>query len=137
MKFPSWLYVYGDQSYRGECPSETVEQATFFNRLRAQYPKTYGAIGLHIKNEGKRDFRQVAKMRAEGGFIPGASDVIIPGNPTFVLEIKRKNHMLSSWQKGQIEYLKAAQECGAYVSVALGHEAAWEAFNDWLENGRG
>lgn len=132
MIFPDWLPVYGDINYRGSCAKETVEQATFFNRLRAQYPKTYGSIGLHIKNEGKRSIQEHMKMKAEGGFISGASDVVIPGSPTFVCEIKRKNHTLSTWQKGQQDYLKAAKECGAFVCVALGHEAAWEAFKEWV-----
>lgn len=38
MKFPLEIKVYGDMSYRGECPSENLEQVTFFNRLRREYP---------------------------------------------------------------------------------------------------
>lgn len=136
MKIPTTIQLYGDPNWRGECASETVEQATFFNRLRAQYPKTYGAVALHIKNEGKRSFQQHNKMKAEGGFIAGASDIIIPGAPTFVCELKRKDHTKSAWQKGQVEYLEAAQSLGAFVCLALGHDGAWEAFQKWVSTTR-
>ena len=38
MLFPDWLPVYGDVSYRGDCPKEDVELSTFFNQLRKIYP---------------------------------------------------------------------------------------------------
>ena len=53
MKFPSWLHVAGDVSYRGECPLEDVEHVTFFNQLRIQFPELQ-AIAVHPKNEAKR-----------------------------------------------------------------------------------
>ena len=123
--------IYGDTMFRGKCPTEAIEQATFFNRLRIQYPKTYGRIGLHIRNEGKRTMQQIRARKAEGGFVAGASDIIIPGCPTFVCELKRRDHTQSKWQEGQQEYLLAAQEAGAFVCVAFGADAAWEAFNEW------
>lgn len=127
MKFPPWLKVYGDASYRGSCPAETAEQSTFFNQL----PPDLKKIALHIRNEGKRDFRQMAKQKAEGGFISGASDVVIPGCPAFVCEMKRLDHTKSKWQPGQVEYMEAAQDNGAFVCVALGWEAAMEAVREW------
>lgn len=135
MKFNPNLKVFGDIDFRGKCPTETAEQSTFFNILRRKYPDTYGAVALHIKNEGKRTVQQLAKMKAEGGFIPGASDVVIPGSPTFVMELKRKDHTQSQWQKGQQEYLLTAQSLGCYVCIALGYEAALEAFEEW-KNGK-
>lgn len=133
-KLPPSILLYGDPEHRGNCPVEDVEQATFFNRLRAQYPNTWGAIGLHIKNEGKRHYLQMSKQRASGGFVTGASDIIVPGSPTFVCEMKRKNHTLSKWQDGQIDYLLAAQQQGAWVCVAFGADAAWAAFKDYLKD---
>lgn len=120
--------VYGDQTYRGKCPSESVEQITFFNRIR-KYP-VYGLIALHPRNEGKRHVRQVSKEKAEG-MTAGASDIIIPGSPAFVCELKRRDRTQSQWQDGQREYLEAAQKAGAFVCVALGADAAWEAFLEW------
>lgn len=127
MKFPTWLKVYGDTTYRGPCPTETAEQATFFNQL----PPDLKRIALHIRNEGKRSVQQMSKQRAEGGFVSGASDVIIPGAPAFVCEMKRADHTKSKWQPGQIDYLEAARDNGAWVCVALGWKAAMEAVIEW------
>lgn len=135
MKIPEWLAVYGDPSYRGNCPLESAEQATFFAQLRKRYPDTWGVLALHPKNEGKRrggQFHQLARDKALG-LAPGAADVIIPGCPTFVVEIKRRDHTKSAWQKGQLEYLEAAQQAGCFVGLALGWEGAWQAFEEWLK----
>lgn len=130
MILPPHIPVYGNPEYRGPCPKEGAEQSTFFNALRKAYPKTYGRLALHPKNEGKRTSNQTSWDRAQG-MATGASDIIIPGNPAFVCELKRRDHAKSSWQKGQREYLTAAQDAGAFVCVALGWDAAWEAFTEW------
>ena len=130
MKLDGNYAVWGDLGFRGPCASETLEQVTFFNRIRAQHPKTYGLIATHIRNEGKRHVAQVNKQRAEG-MTKGASDIIIPGKVTFVCEMKRRDHTKSRWQTGQQEYLEAALKAGAFCVVALGANAAWDAFNHW------
>lgn len=133
MRFPDWLPVYGDTSFRGKCPKEDLEQVSFFNRLRGEYPDTWGVIALHPRNEGlkeKGQFSTVLKHKAEG-MTKGAADVIIPASPSFVCEIKRRDHTLSHWQEGQQEYLQAAQAAGAFACVALGAVGAWEAFGVW------
>ena len=133
MKIPATIPVYGDTAYRGDCPPEMVEQASFFAKLRREYPDTYGLIALHPRNEGllqAGQFHAVTKHRLEG-MSKGASDIVIPGAPAFVCELKRQDHTKSKWQDGQIEYLEASQACGAFVCVALGAAAAWEAFKVW------
>lgn len=127
MKFPDWLRVYGDLNFRGDCATESVEQSTFFNSLDPELKN----ISLHIRNESKRNYRQMSKIRMQGGFIKGAADIVIPGRPTFVAELKRKDHTKSKWQDGQIEYLLACKRQGAFVCVCLGWEAAMEAVNEW------
>ena len=131
MKFESWLPVYGDQSYRGDCPTESNEQVTLFARMRKRWPDTIGRVAIHPRNEGKRTPGQVWHQKAEG-MTDGASDVIIPGCPAFVLELKRRDHTASTWQKGQVEYLKAAHDMGAFVCVALGADAAIEAIECYI-----
>ena len=127
--------VYGDTSWRGKCPAESIEQMTFFNTLRREYPVTWGRLALHPRNEGQRKGGQIKAMiqhKAEG-LTPGASDVIIPARVTFVCELKRRDHTQSKWQDGQIEYLAEANNAGAFACVALGWEAAWQAFGEWLD----
>lgn len=126
--------VFGDVAFRGKCPKEEVEQASFFARLRREYPASWGLIALHPRNEGLkvgRQFSTVLKHQAEG-IAKGAADIIIPASPAFVCELKRQDHTLSQWQEGQREYLAAAADAGAFACVALGAAAAWEAFEVWL-----
>jgi len=126
------VMTFGDIGFRGQCASESQEQITFFNRLRTQYPTSYGKIGLHIRNEGDKHHAQVVTEKAEG-MVTGASDIVIPGNPTFVCELKRRDHTLSTLSKEQLDYLRAAKGAGAFVCIALGCDAAWEGFQEWRE----
>lgn len=126
--------VYGDLSFRGKCQVESVEQVTFFNRLRTGNPDTWGKLAVHPRNEGLKTgghIRAVARHRAEG-MTPGAADIIIPGAPAFVCELKRRDPTQSAWQDGQVEYLTSAHEAGCFACVAFGADAAWQAFGDWL-----
>lgn len=132
MKFPEWLTVAGDTSFRGTCPLEAVEQVTFFSRVRREYPDTWGRIALHPRNEGDRTHYQTAKQKAEG-MTKGASDIVIPGMPALVIELKRRDHTKSQWKDGQLDYLYAAQDAGAVVAVALGCDAAWTFFKKYLD----
>lgn len=132
MRFPEWLPVYGDTAYRGPCPTESVEQATAISYIRRGWPDTYGVIVLHPRNEGKRNWRQAAKHRAEG-MTTGASDIIIPACVSFVCEVKRQDHTKSRWEDGQREYLEAAHSAGAFACVALGAAGVRLALAEWLE----
>ena len=133
MKFHSNIPVFGDMTFRGDCPSETVEAVTFFAKIRREYPDTYGKVITHIRNEGARSYQQTAKQKAEG-MTKGAPDILIPGNPAFCCELKRQDHTKSKWQEGQQDYLLVAQNQGAFVCVALGYKAAYEAFIFWNDN---
>ena len=134
MKFPEWMKVYGDQLFRGDCPTETSEQVAFFAKLKRKHPHLH-AIAIHPKNEGKRikgQFQQLAKDKAMGLNV-GSADIIIPASPAFVCELKRKDHTKSKFQAGQVEYLKNCQAMGAFVCVALGHEAAMHAVDEYAK----
>ena len=133
MKIPNDIPVYGDVSFRGPCPTETAEQVTFFAELRRRWPDTLGIIALHPRNEQqlkKGQFSAIDRHKAEG-MNPGASDVIIPGSPSFVCEMKRQDHTKSKWQEGQLPYLRAAKAKGSFVCVALGYAGAIQAVEEW------
>lgn len=112
-------------------PSETLEQVTFFSRLRREYPDSWGLLGYHQRNEGKRTHARVSMEKAEG-MTTGAADIIIPGAPAFVCEMKRRDHTQSTLSAEQLAYLMAAKQAGAFVCIALGADAAWEAFHEYL-----
>lgn len=133
MKIPNWLPSFGDMDYRNKnCPPESAEQITFFNILRRDYPQL-GLIAIHPRNEGKRTMQQAQRQKAEGMTI-GAPDIVIPGSPSFLCEMKRLDHTQSRWQDGQLEYLEAAKDNGSFVCVAFGHKAALEALKIWIGN---
>ena len=132
MKFHADIQVFGDISFRGDCPSESLEAVTFFAKLRREHPDTYGLIATHIRNEGLRTFHQAARQKSEG-MTKGAPDIIIPASVAFICELKRQDHTKSKWQDGQQEYLLEAQKQGAFVCVALGYVGAYTAFNLWIE----
>lgn len=127
MEFPGWLRVVGDRSFKGDCPSEAAELTTFFNALRNNYD---GVPALHIRNEGKRTKIQGVVEKAQG-MHPGAADIIIPGSPTLVIELKRMDHRKSRWQPYQLDFLRDSMLFGARVSVCLGHRAALQEFIEW------
>lgn len=131
MKLPADIPIYGDTKYRGSCPSEALEQLTFFSRIRKLHPTTVGALAIHPRNEGERDFAEAARERAEG-MTKGAADIVIPGAPAFVCELKRRNHTKSEILPEQLAYLRAARDAGCWVCVALGADAAMEALDDYL-----
>ena len=131
MYLPNDIKIYGNTEYRGACPKEALEQVTFFARLRRQYPDTLGLIGVHVRNEGKRNLLQAAKEKSEG-MTTGAADIIIPGAPTFICELKRRDHTTSSISDAQLAFLRASQAAGSFVCIALGVDAAWEALHVYL-----
>ena len=128
--------IYGDLSYRDKkCPRESIEQITFVNRVRKEFPETHGLTLFHAKNEGKLingQFQAITKDKAMG-MVAGCSDIHDHGSPSFCMELKRRDPTLSDISDEQIKYLLAAKNNGSFVCVALGHEAAWQAFNEWRE----
>lgn len=72
------------------------------------------------------------RQKAEGGFVKGASDIIIPAATSFVCEMKSINKS-SKLSQEQVEYLEACDRSGAFSLVAYGYKAAWEALNVWLK----
>jgi len=126
--------VFGDLAFRGACPIEAAEQMTFFNWLRREYPDTWGRLAFHPRNEGLKVAGQFASVQrhAAEGMTPGAADIIIPARIAFVCELKRLDHSLSQFEDGQVDYLIAAKNAGAFACVALGVDAARAAFSAWI-----
>ena len=124
------LVVYGDPDWRGKCPLEAAEAVSFFCQLRSEFPEL-AKVATHIRNEGKRTKRQGFQHQQEG-MNTGASDVIIPVCPPIVMEMKRRDHTLSSISKEQVDYLVAAADLGAFTGVALGAAGAMVMVRTWV-----
>lgn len=67
------------------------------------------------------------------GMVKGASDIIIAGCPSLLIEMKSKNKS-SKVSPDQVEYLLNAQALGSAVCIAYGWEAALQAVGDWVGN---
>lgn len=129
------IKVYGNTEFRGECAKEDAELMTFFNELKRLYPDL-ARIAIHPDNEGLvigTGHLHHSKQKAKGAINKGAADIVIVGNPTFVCELKRRDHTKSRWQDGQIEFLESCQAKGAFVCVSFGYESALEAVKDWIK----
>lgn len=124
-------YKVYDSGFRGDCPLESAEQQTFFNKIRREYPDNYGKMAFHVRNEGKRTKQQAQKEKAEG-MTKGVVDIHIPGNPAFVCELKRKDKTKSNLPADEKLYLQLCHKAGCFACLCYGWEEAWEAFEDWL-----
>lgn len=130
MRLPDWLTVYGNANYRGPCATESAEQITLFSQIRRLHPYL-APIVFHPRMEGDRTKGQADWQKADGSIVAGVADVIGVGHPMLVLELKRRDHTKSTWQKGQVEFLQASHKRGAFTCLALGYEAALAAVRDW------
>lgn len=122
--------TYGQQQ-AGEHPSEAAEMSTFFNQLRKLYPQYY-AIALHIRNENDGDHNKVSKQKIQGGFVKGASDIVIPCNPPFVCEMKSISKK-SRISNEQVAFLNAAVDVGAFACLTYGWKATMQAFEECIK----
>lgn len=127
------IKIFGDTKFRGKCPKESVEQITFVNLVRNNYPE-YGNVLVHPENEGKLingQFSAINKQRAMG-LTKGAADIIIPAKVPFVCEMKRIDSSRSKPTQEQIKYLEIVDKLGAFACICYGHIAAMKAFKKWL-----
>lgn len=111
-------------------PSESIEQITFFNQLRKHYPEL-SKIAIHIKNEGKKSIGEAMKDKAEG-LVSGAPDIMIPGSPTLMIEMKKQSKSARVSQN-QKDYMNNAVANGAMCFVCYGWEMAWVALEKWIQ----
>lgn len=128
--------IYGDVNYRGASEAEDGDLIEFFNGLKYDYP-VISRIAIHTKNEGKRDTqekqREAKRDKMKGALLRGTVDVIIPGGPAFIMELKRKNYLHSKIDDDQILYMQRSKRAGAFVCVCLGYDAAFKALDEWLK----
>ena len=130
MKTPNWLPVFGDLPKSTSNPAEDYVLSSLISRIRNDYPSTYGLVSFHVKNESKRTTGQIRADKAKG-LTKGVSDLIVVGNPTLCMEIKKDNSC--RFEDGQLEFLQQAQKQGAFVCLAIGYQGAKDAFEHWLK----
>ena len=130
MKTPTWLPKFGDLPKSTSNPAEDYVLSSLISRIRNDYPSTYGLVAFHVKNESKRTTGQIRADKAKG-LARGVSDLIVVGNPTLCMEIKKDNSC--RFEDGQLEFLQQAQKQGAFVCLVIGYQGAKDAFEHWLK----
>ena len=128
MKTPAWLPKFGDLPKSTSNPAEDYVLSSLISRIRNDYPSTYGLVAFHVKNESKRTTGKIRADKAKG-LTKGVSDLIVIGNPTLCMEIKKDNSC--RFEDGQLEFLQQAQKQGAFVCLAIGYQGAKDAFEEW------
>ena len=130
MKTPEWLPKFGDLPKSTSNPAEDYVLSSVVSRIRKDYPTTYGLVAFHVKNESKRTTTQI-KIDKMKGLTKGVSDLIVIGNPTLCMEIKKDNSC--RFEDGQLQFLEQAQKGGAFACLAIGYQGALDAFHHWIE----
>ena len=130
MKTLTWLPKFGDLPKSTSNPAEDYALSSLISRIRKDYPSSYGLVAFHVKNESKRTTGQIRADKAKG-LTKGVSDLIVIGNPTLCMEIKKDNSC--RFEDGQLEFLQQAQKQGAFVCLAVGYQGAKDAFEHWLK----
>lgn len=128
MNTPAWLPKFGDLPKSTSNPAEDYVLSSLISRIRNDYPTTYGLVAFHVKNESKRTTGQIRADKAKG-LTKGVSDLIVIGNPTLCMEIKKDNSC--RFEDGQLEFLQQAKKQGAFVCLAIGYQGAKDAFEEW------
>lgn len=130
MKTPEWLPKFGNLPKSTSNPAEDYVLSSVVSRIRKDYPNTYGLVAFHVKNESKRTTTQI-KIDKLKGLTKGVSDLIVIGNPTLCMEIKKDNSC--RFEDGQLQFLEQAQKGGAFACLAIGYQGALDAFHHWIE----
>lgn len=119
-----------DSGYRGECPSETVEQINSAGWLEKNHPEDW-PLALHVPNEVKAKPQYMAK-RKKMGVKPGPSDWLIMRTPPGAFELKRRDRTKSKTSKDQREFLDAVAASGGFAAICYGAEEFKLAYADYI-----
>ena len=140
------IKIVGDIKYRGDCPKEDTDLASFFAWVRYQYKEYYDLI-FHNETEfnpqGGSSYAYHAKSKSKGR-LDGLADIVcLPiskGAPAFICELKRKDILKSlSGEKRKTHFetqlmrLSSQQDCGNITIIALGLDAVKQAFTEYVE----
>lgn len=119
-----------DSGYRGECPSERVEQINAMGWLQKNHPDRWPLI-WHTPGETKASPQHMA-MRKKEGVKAGIADVIDFGLVRGAFELKRRDKTKSKVSKDQIEFLEAVDASGGFAAICYSFEQFMLAYSDYL-----
>lgn len=119
-----------DSGYRGECPSEAVEQINSMGWAEKNHPDRWPLV-WHTPNEIRATPQYMAK-RKKMGVKSGVSDIIDFGEIRGAFELKRKDRTKSKISKDQREFLEAVAASGGFAAICYGAEEFKLAYADYI-----
>lgn len=124
------IHIY-DSNYRGECPSEMVEQINSMGWLEKNHPDRWLLI-FHYPAEAKAKPQYMA-VRRKLGVKSGIPDIIDFGKIRGAFELKRRDKTKSKVSKDQIEFLESVDASGGFAAIVYGFDQMMLAYSDYLE----
>ena len=119
-----------DSGYRGECPSEMVEQINSMGWLEKRYPDRWPLI-FHYPAEVKAKPQYMA-VRRKCGVKAGISDIIDFGEIRGAFELKRQDRTKSKVSKEQMSFLEAVDASGGFAAIVYGFPQMMLAYSEYL-----
>jgi hypothetical protein len=119
-----------DSGYRGECPSEMVEQINSMGWLEKNHSDRWPLV-FHYPAETKAKPQYMA-IRRKLGVKSGIADIIDFGAVRGAFELKRRDKTKSKVSKDQIEFLEAVDASGGFAAICYSHEQFLLAYSDYL-----
>lgn len=119
-----------DSGYRGECPSEMVEQINSMGWLEKHHPDRWPLI-FHYPAEAKAKPQYMA-IRRKLGVKAGIADIIDFGSVRGAFELKRRDKTKSKVSKDQLEFLESVDASGGFAAIAYGFDEFLLAYSDYL-----
>ena len=120
-----------DSGYRGDCPSERVEQINVMGWLEKNHPERWPLI-WHTPGETKASPQHMA-MRKKEGVRAGIADVIDFGAVRGAFELKRRDRTKSKVSKEQIAHLEAVDASGGFAAICYSFEQFLLAYSEFLD----
>lgn len=119
-----------DSGYRGECPSEDVEQINSMGWLEKNFPDRWKMI-FHYPAEAKAKPQYMA-IRRKLGVKAGIADIIDFGEIRGAFELKRRDKTKSKVSKDQLEFLESVDASGGFAAIVYGYSQFLLAYSDYL-----
>lgn len=119
-----------DSGYRGDCPSERVEQINVMGWLEKNHPDRWPLI-WHTPNETKATPQHMA-MRKKMGVKSGIADVIDFGEIRGAFELKRQDRTKSSVSKEQRLFLESVDASGGFAAIVFGYSSFLLAYSEYI-----
>lgn len=125
-----------DSGYRGECPSEDVEQINSMGWLEHNHPDRWPLI-FHCPNELTVDKKKPGwanhlDRRKKKGVKLGICDILDFGTVRGAFELKRLDRTKKRPTKEQLDFLEAVDASGGFAAICYGFEQFKLAYNDYI-----